>query len=163
MTSITIDQAAVDLEFLERQPSWPCSCYGATALRRGTMAAVMGVKKCSISVKLVPVLRKVCVFMKDLMTIKHFFSTITRHHGTWSEKSGTSLMIRMRACFFCVLTLGKVALRESIGDVWELAPVVAIFQRAHVHVAPLLQLLEPTALLFALTVGVQHHTHPQCT
>lgn len=53
-----------------------------------------------------------------------------------------------------MLTLCKVALRQSVGDVWKLAAVVAVLQRAHVHVPPLLQLLEPAALLLALTVGV---------
>lgn len=53
-----------------------------------------------------------------------------------------------------VLTLCQVALRQSVGDVWKLAAVVAVLQRADVHVAPLLQLLQPAALLLALTVGV---------
>lgn len=62
-----------------------------------------------------------------------------------------------------VWTLCQVTLRQSVGDVWKFAAIVAILQRAHVHVAPFLQLLQPAALFLALTVGIKHYTHPQST
>ena len=62
-----------------------------------------------------------------------------------------------------VLTLCEVALWQSVGDVRKLAAVVAVLQRADVHVAPLLQLLQPAALLLALAVGIEHYAYPQCT
>lgn len=72
------------------------------------------------------------------------------------------LYVCVCACVL-VLTLCEIALWQSVGDVGELAAVVAVLQWAHVHVAPLLELLQPAALLLALAVGVEHHTYPQCT
>lgn len=59
--------------------------------------------------------------------------------------------------------MSQVALRQGVGNVGQLAAVVAVLERTDVHVAPLLQLLEPAALLLALAVGVQHDAYPQCT
>lgn len=53
-----------------------------------------------------------------------------------------------------VLTLGEVALRQSVGNVGKFAAIVAVLQWADVHVAPLLQLLQPTTLLLAFTVRI---------
>lgn len=70
----------------------------------------------------------------------------------------------MSACVCHVaLTRRQVALWQGVGDVGQLAAVVAVLQGADVHVAPLLQLLQPAALLLALAVRVQHHAHPQGT
>lgn len=53
-----------------------------------------------------------------------------------------------------VLTLGEVALRQSVGNVGKFAAIVAVLQWADVHVPPLLQLLQPTTLLLAFTVRI---------
>lgn len=53
------------------------------------------------------------------------------------------------------------ALGERVGQVGQLAHVVAVLQGAHVHVVPAAQLAEPRAPLLAFGVGVEHDAHPQ--
>lgn len=62
----------------------------------------------------------------------------------------------------CGLTwVASGALGERVGQVGQLAHVVAVLQGAHVHVVPAAELAEPRAPLLAFGVGVEHDAHPQ--
>ena len=88
----------------------------------------------------------------------------TKHTGSVRVTSCSIKIQSILVCFYILITnyymcesvptLCEVALRQSVSDVWKLAAVVAVLQRADVHVPPLLQLLEPGALLLTFTVGV---------
>lgn len=49
---------------------------------------------------------------------------------------------------------------QSIGQIGQLADMVTILQGAHIHVAPLVKLMEPERLLLRFRVRVQYDAHP---
>lgn len=55
------------------------------------------------------------------------------------------------------------AMGERVGQVGQLARVIAILQGAHVHVVPPAELAEPRAPLFTFGVGIEYDAHPQGT
>lgn len=83
---------------------------------------------------------------------------VTMPHPVCQKFRLNPVCVHILCVYLCVcvlvLTLCQVALRQSVGDVWKLAAVVAVLQWADIHVAPFLQLLQPAALLLALTVRV---------
>lgn len=57
--------------------------------------------------------------------------------------------------------VARGALRQSVGQIGQLADMVTVLQGADVHAAPLAKLSKPETLLLGFRVGVQNNTHPQ--
>lgn len=57
--------------------------------------------------------------------------------------------------------VARGALRQSVGQIDQLADMVTVLQGADVHAVPPAKLPEPESLLLRFRVGVQHDAHPQ--
>lgn len=83
-----------------------------------------------------------------------------------AKRKGFFLFCRTKRSCWVVRSLTWIAsgaLGERVGQVGQLAYVVAVLQRAHVHVVPPAELAQPQAPLFAFGVGIEHDAHPQGT
>lgn len=61
--------------------------------------------------------------------------------------------------------IARIALRQSVSQIDDLAAMVTVLQGTHVHTVPPAELPEPRGRLFGFAMRVQDDAHPQgaCT